>query len=288
MSYDLQNAMDDEGGQFFGNIVMHSSVVMHSCHYDLIASDAEDESLMADYPVGHGCGRYSDRPMDWRTRLFGTSGTVAVMALVLGCALFSWSIVRPVAVAPSAPLVVELRPLAAPPEPVRDVAPGPDQVEREETKPMPKAELDPLLPLTQLATTPHEAPEPTQEAVNPSPMIPETTAPRSIPAPAAARMSSDAKQTWEARLLAHLEQYRRFPARARAARQQGVVYLRFRMNRSGMVLSAKVLRSSGFTTLDQAALDTLKRAEPLPAIPDDRPDVIDLTIPVEFYLNARS
>ena len=80
---------------------------------------------------------------------------------------------------------------------------------------------------------------------------------------------------------------RRVPARARAARQQGTVHLRFRMNRAGSVLSMSVLRNSGFVTLDQAALDTLKRAQPLPTIPKDRPDEIELTIPVEFYLSAR-
>ena len=35
---------------------------------------------------------------------------------------------------------------------------------------------------------------------------------------------------------------------------------------------------------EQAALDTLQRAQPLPAIPADRPEVVELTIPVEFKL----
>jgi protein TonB len=56
------------------------------------------------------------------------------------------------------------------------------------------------------------------------------------------------------------------------------------MNRAGMVLSSAIVKKSGSFDLDQAALDTLRRAQPLPAIPADRPDIAELTIPVEFYL----
>lgn len=95
-------------------------------------------------------------------------------------------------------------------------------------------------------------------------------------------MSSEVKPDWEGLVLAHLERFRRYPARARAARQQGVTYVRFTVNRAGSVLSPVIARKSGSIDLDQAALDTLERAQPLPAIPADRPDRIELTIPVEF------
>lgn len=36
--------------------------------------------------------------------------------------------------------------------------------------------------------------------------------------------------------------------------------------------------------LNQAALDTLIRAQPLPAIPADEPDIVELTIPVAVSL----
>ena len=85
-------------------------------------------------------------------------------------------------------------------------------------------------------------------------------------------------------MLARLEKFRRYPGAARSARQQGVVYIRFRMNRGGRVLSSSLVRSSGFPALDQAALETLRRADPLPKIPADRPDEIELSVPVEFYI----
>lgn len=279
MRSNLRRLTDDEGG------VLADNIVMISYRYDRFFGDADDYPS-ADDPGTRGYRRYCDQPMDWQTRLVGIGGTVAVAALILGCALFTWQVVRPMVVLPSAPLVVELQPLAAPPEPAREVAPGPEQVERQEERPEPKPDMVVQPPLVRFSLpTPmaRKIQEPVEETIDPGPPVPETTAPKSIAAPAAAMLSSDASQSWEARLLAHLERYRRFPARARAARQQGTVLVWFRMNRSGSVLTASVERSSGFTTLDQAALDTLKRAQPLPAIPEDRPDEIELTIPVEFY-----
>jgi protein TonB len=283
MRSNLQRVTDEEGE------LLACNVVMVSYRYDRFAGVA-DGRPPAPHPVNRGYNRYCDQPMDWRTRFVGITGTVVVAALVLACVLFTWRVVRPTVVSPTAPLVVELRPLAAPPEPAREVAPGPEQVERQEVMPEPEPDVVVPVPLVQLSLpTPmvREVREPLAEAIDPGPAVPETKAPKTIAAPAAARLSSDASQSWEARLLAHLERYRRFPARARAARQQGTVQIRFRMNRAGSVLSASVLRGSGFTTLDQAALDTLKRAQPLPTIPKDRPDEIELTIPVEFYLSAR-
>lgn len=276
MKSNLQRLTDGEGDLLTGN------VVMISYRYGRFA-DAADDRPPAAYPIN---SRYCDQPMDWRTRFVGIAGTVAVAALVLACVLFTWRVVRPIVVSPSAPLIVELRPLAAPPEPAREVAPGPEQVERREARPKLEPEILTPPPLVQLSLptpTVREVRKPLEEVIDPGPTVPETTAPKSIAAPATARLSSDVSQSWEARLLTHLEQYRRFPARARAARQQGTVHVRFRMNRAGSVLSMSVLRSSGFATLDQAALDTLKRAQPLPAIPEDRPDEIELTIPIEFY-----
>lgn len=231
--------------------------------------------------------RYCDQPMDWRTRLAGLGGTTAIFALVAAVGVLGWQVAENVIVPPSAPVVVNLRNFEAPPEPVREVPEGPEQVEQQEAEPEPKPDVvvpPPLvrLPVPSIAVL--EIPEPAVEIVDPGPTVPETTAPRSIAAPPGQQASSDAKATWEALLLAHLEKYRRYPARAHAARQQGVVYVRFRMNRVGSVLSASVERSSGFATLDRAALDTLSRAEPLPAIQNDMPDQVELTLPVEFFV----
>ncbi|MFK4870880.1 energy transducer TonB, partial [Novosphingobium sp. ZW T3_23] len=96
--------------------------------------------------------------------------------------------------------------------------------------------------------------------------------------------SSNADATWEALLLAHLEKYRRYPAAARARREEGVSFVTFRMNRAGKVLSASLGRSSGSIFLDRAAMETIRRAQPLPAIPAGKPDEMELSVPVEFFL----
>lgn len=64
--------------------------------------------------------------------------------------------------------------------------------------------------------------------------------------------------------------------------------MKFRMNRAGRVLSASIARGSGYAALDREALATLRRAEPLPKIPPDKPDEVELSVPVEFFMRVRS
>ena len=277
-------AANDEPGLFEGH------VIFRSYHPDIPPQRgrAIDPSMACPHvgDMSRGSSRYCDQPADWRTRLFGLAGTASIIGLVLAGALFTWKVVHPRIAATSRPLtVVNLAPLAAPPKPVREVAPGPEQVERQEAKPEPKREMLPV-PLIQLPTTSSVKADMQKpvEIVDPGPSVPETTAPKNIAAPTVNRLASEAKPNWEGVIVAHLERFRRYPARARAARQQGVAYVRFKMNRAGMVLSSTILQKSGSFDLDQAALDTLQRAQPLPAIPAERPDVVELTIPVEFKL----
>ncbi|ATI83420.1 energy transducer TonB [Sphingobium yanoikuyae] len=222
--------------------------------------------------------------MHWRTRLSGMSGTAMIFALMLGCAAFRWQR-QPIIATASPPLVVTLQPLAAPPEPVEELPEGPRQVERRQQKAQERLLPSPpdiLLPrLSPLSSPTHDPVEPAQ-AVDP---IPETMAPKSVPAPPARQASSRQDMTWEAVLLGHLEKYRRYPATARNRREQGVTYVTFHMNRAGMLLSNRIMRSSGSALLDRAALETLKRAQPLPSIPADRSDPLELSVPVEFFID---
>ncbi|MET0241364.1 MAG: energy transducer TonB [Sphingobium sp.] len=50
------------------------------------------------------------------------------------------------------------------------------------------------------------------------------------------------------------------------------------------ILALSIAKGSPFVGLDQAAVDTVRRAQPLPPVPETFPDPIELTIPVEFYL----
>lgn len=275
---------NDETSLFAGHVVFRS--------YHSESPPQREEAAVVPAPSpqpaepAHRYSRYCDQPMSWGTRLFGFAGTTSIIGLVLAAALFTWKAVYQPIRSTSQPLtVVELQPLAAPPEPVRNVAPGPEQVEKREAEPEPVPEPMPM-PLVQLPapSTPAREVRKPVEITDPGPAVPETTAPKSVAAPAARQLSNNARPDWEGLILAHLERFRRYPARARAARQQGTVTVRFKVNRAGMVLSSSIVTKSGSFDLDRAALDTLQRAQPLPAIPADRPDIVELTIPVEFYL----
>lgn len=227
--------------------------------------------------------RYGDRPMDWTTRMAGIGGTTGVCLVIAVVMLFTWRIAQP-QVAPPAPMAVTLQPLAAPLEPIQEVPEGPQQVEQKKQVPKQPERPDPPDPLIARLSSPMPPSPPPAEPAQLTDPVPKTTAPKSLPAPPANRASSDAEATWEALLLAHLEKHRRYPSPARARRDQGVAHVRFTMNRQGQVLSVSVLRSSGSAVLDRAALDTIRRAQPLPAIPNGRPDLLELTVPVEFFL----
>jgi len=60
-------------------------------------------------------------------------GTASVCALILEATLLTWKTVEHITGTPPERLVVmDLAPLAAPPEPVHKVPPGPEQVETQE------------------------------------------------------------------------------------------------------------------------------------------------------------
>ena len=85
-------------------------------------------------------------------------------------------------------------------------------------------------------------------------------------------------------MLARLERFRHYPRAAQVAREQGVAYVHVRIDRQGRVLSVALQRSSGHASLDEEALQTFHRAQPLPAPPASLPDPVELEVPVEFFL----
>lgn len=73
----------------------------------------------------------------------------------------------------------------------------------------------------------------------------------------------------------------RYPRDARGDSGEALVY--FVVDSGGQVVSLNVARSSGNPIIDQAALDTVRRAAPFPAIPGDAGRTSwDFTIPLTF------
>ncbi|MCD9006771.1 energy transducer TonB [Luteimonas sp. XNQY3] len=160
-----------------------------------------------------------------------------------------------------------------PPEPVRDDAP--DRVDAVQPEPLPPLPDAPLPAASDASAT---------AAVAPAQLDSLAAAPPSPPAPPGPQLAGQVDDRWEARVMARLAEFRRYPGAARARREEGVAVVRMRMNRAGKVLSVVLERSSGSPRLDAAALETFHRAEPLPRIPDTMADEVEIAVPVEFFI----
>ena len=229
-----------------------------------------------------------DAPERYRTsggsRWLGLAGTAGLYAVVI-VALFATFTTLAEPPKASAPLRVEQVPLASPEETPPKDKEAPRPVEKQEPAPQPpKVEMhQPVAIVLSPIQTPAAITPP--KPAEPAPAQPETAAPKTVPAPPAPQVSSSAADSWEGRVLARLNKYRRYPPAAHARRQQGVPYIRFTMNREGRVLSASLERSSGFADLDREALALPKRAQPLPRPPEDKAgDTLELVVPVEFFI----
>jgi protein TonB len=110
----------------------------------------------------------------------------------------------------------------------------------------------------------------------------EAAAPPSTSAPEGAL--AGAKATWEGEVLARLGKFRRYPQSSRLRHEEGTVYLKFALSREGRILASAIEHSSGSVSLDKEALATLYRAQPLPAIPPHMPNELELSLPIEFFL----
>ena len=76
-----------------------------------------------------------------------------------------------------------------------------------------------------------------------------------------------AKAYWENALLAHLQEYKKYPAGAQKLGREGLNRLRFVVDAEGNVMSYELVSRSGNAYLDHATLDLIRRAQPLPKPP---------------------
>ncbi|WP_448133176.1 energy transducer TonB [Stenotrophomonas rhizophila] len=132
---------------------------------------------------------------------------------------------------------------------------------------------------------PPTPPQPTPDS--PAPQQQEASvaaAPPSPPLPAGPSEATPGRDSWEGRVMARLERFRRYPNAARARRQEGITQLRVSVARDGSLLALSLEATSGFPLLDQAALETFRRAAPLPKVPEERPAPVELSFPVEFFM----
>jgi protein TonB len=122
------------------------------------------------------------------------------------------------------------------------------------------------------------APDPAPGEVG---VISQASASASTSAPSAG-LAGQSELHYQDELLAYIGRFRAYPDAARSARLVGQVMVRFAMSRDGKVLDVWIDRSSGQAILDNAAKDTVLRAQPLPPIPTSLPGVLTLSLPVDF------
>jgi protein TonB len=232
----------------------------------------------------------------------------AVAVVVVHAAIVFWILcvrdMRAAGVQPEA-IMIELAPVdvAPPSEAPAEVTPGPQMTkavpeEAEQPQVIPVPELPPApKPDAVLTTPPKPKPKPKKiEKEEPKPVVKRThepPAPRTSAPPRAAAASQTAAShassaaeasAWRSSWAAALSWAKHYPEAARARGEQGTVRLALTIDRGGHVVSARVIGSSGSSTLDQAALDMARHASGRP-LPPEMGSSVSLTVPIRYSIN---
>jgi TonB family protein len=99
------------------------------------------------------------------------------------------------------------------------------------------------------------------------------------------RAIADYNEAWQTELVAHIEQFKRYPSQARAEGEQGIIKVAFTIDHEGQLLTSRIVESSGSAELDQETLDMLTRAQPMPKPPrETKNSELSFVVPVRFYI----
>lgn len=249
-------------------------------------------------------------PDERELRRYGAAAVVIVLLhlAMIAAALFWYEREGPVGVSIPAILVDLVPAPAAQQIQTEDLAPGP-QVQQAEAPPPepPKTETIEQLPPTPpqpepvVAAPPKVEPKPEPTPVEPQPIrekkpikkrrVERATAARAdrvapdAPAAASRASAAAAAASYRSILASHLQRFKQYPSSARANREQGTTSLNFTVTRNGRVTRSRLVRSSGFASLDQETLALIQRAQPLPSFPPDmREASVNFTVPFSFTM----
>jgi protein TonB len=229
-------------------------------------------------PEGRGLSRWT---------LAGVTILIAHAAIVAAVVL--WYARRPVQPNILPAIAVTLAPVdsSSPELQDQDIAVGPTMQQAEAApKEPPKVEEKPIelqppappqqaeVTLPQVEPKPVEKPKPEER-----PPAPETRAPPKTEQ--LGQFTQAGSNAYNALVFGHLQRFKRYPSSARGA--QGVVVVKFVLDRAGAVIESAVTKSSGNDVLDREALEILRRASPFPPFPAAKPGPQDSYIaPVNF------
>ncbi|MBV8474292.1 MAG: TonB family protein [Hyphomicrobiales bacterium] len=183
------------------------------------------------------------------------------------------------------PVAPEPSPIQAPPsetaeEPVAPPSPAP-------------AETPPPQPLPTPSPTPVETPPPQAVVAQPDPPseVSVPSAPPSAPAVSPQAVGPEPGEAtptissrtlrWQRGLVAQIERFKRYPARA--AGRFGVARVAFTIDRQGRLVEVHMVDGAGSAVLDDEAIATVRRAAPFPPPPDVvAPDQLSFVVPIRY------
>ncbi|MGR7997555.1 TonB family protein [Xanthobacter sp. ZOL 2024] len=149
--------------------------------------------------------------------------------------------------------------------------PKPEIKEEEKRKPDPEKK-----PEKKKAKPSRRPAAPTTAAAPRSEAAPSRTT--AAPSPGISASNSQARASWASMVSAHLNRFKRYPPGAQSL--SGRPTVRFSLDGSGRVTSARLVRSSGSSVLDAEAVATVQRASPFPRPPDG--NGATFSVPVNF------
>lgn len=201
----------------------------------------------------------------------------------------------------------ELRPepkaepkLESRPEPKIEPRPEPPPLARVEPRPEPR--LEPRAEVRpEIKPVPSETPPPVvQPRVEPSVVAP--TVARPAPAPVAVQpppvVAPQPKAVDESReralrdqyqqiISARIKQFEEYPAVAKRRHWEGTTVVQLRLSPDGKVTDISVVEKSGHEILDEAAVNMIRKASPLPAPPEGlRGRDQTVLVPIKFKLES--
>lgn len=174
-----------------------------------------------------------------------------------------------------------------------------------EPKPLPQPKPAPIVaPVAKKPVAVPAKPRPVTESVEVSKAASLNTAtvprryvrasPLELTQPAAAANTAPAGpeeivQRYEQAISVWVGRYKVYPDEAKRRRVEGRPTVRVRINRQGKVLYNAIEKSSGDAFLDQALMNMVKAADPMPAVPENYPqgEELEFLIPVSFSLKGQ-
>ncbi|BCM24518.1 energy transducer TonB [Methyloradius palustris] len=175
------------------------------------------------------------------------------------------------------------------PQPVPDVI-KPKPLTKQPTIQKPSQEPSPsavVEPQQSTPTTSESAKPTTQTTEDARPTTSETTvAQESKPQPAPTPPDTkDARNEYGALLTRAIEKYKQYPAIAQRRGWEGEVILELQLDGNGNMLSCRIYQSSNRESLDNQALEMVRKASPFPLPPTSlRSKTFNILVPVSFKL----